>query len=279
MLMEEPKGKRKIARYSAEHQEWVVGKRHYPGEQGPTHPYFEEFIAPVREKLYAAVADGVLPVTKEKLDTVFANTVTMFSNSRGLDVGSYDPEREHVYVSPYLKEDHIRTYLHEFLHALSGQTIINGCLVVRGGFRFEWRLKLNWLNEAFTEYLTLKILNKADGSYQDQRQLFELFLTRVDFELFKKAYFEEFDPQKLVGHRIPHWHALMAEIREKFGQWFLVNFDKYVSFSRCDVVKQLQKSGEDFPAFLEEWNREVWMKKYKRWKRPRRPRVRRIVES
>jgi len=124
-------------------------------------------------------------------------------------------------------------YTHEMLHAVSGLTVMGGensegelaeTQIRRHGLHAEGRFK--WLNEAFTEFLALKLLGKEDSnSYKDERRELQLMIDKgVPEELFAAAYFENLEPGKT-----PRLKDLIKAVNQKCGIRYLQNLDKEFS--------------------------------------------------
>jgi hypothetical protein len=175
--------------------------------------------------------------------------------------GGYSPSSHAIYISGYEFGDGkneqrlYATLTHEFLHALSGKTLLQwiGALVTEQktglGFTAGEETQFGWLAEAVTEDLTNKIRNtKEQESHQEEQELFSLLQSSgsksVPAELFYLAYFENYDPaaSDRKESAIPKWHALRNAINEAYSPTFLVNLDKFINkFGTEEAVVAMEK--------------------------------------
>ena len=163
--------------------------------------------------------------------------------------GGYNPSSHAIYISAYdFEEDKSleilnATLIHEFLHALSGKTLVQFGVDNDGNvseqkmglaFHAGENERFGWLAEAVTEDLTNKILKREkDEIYAEEQELFSLLqnsgATQIPIELFYAANFENYDPT--AGDRkesaIPKWHQLRRVISESYSPTFLVNLDQF----------------------------------------------------
>lgn len=161
-------------------------------------------------------------------------------------------------------EEHVFT--HEALHALSGRTIIVrrfdgdpygavehqrvGLRIYEFG-KFE---NFRWLNEAITEELTLGLLEKEESKiYFAERYLMKLLGTNgsavIPFELFVNAYFEDYDPSKPPGERIPEWKKLYGAINEAYAPGFLTRLDAFVKAN--GIVAAFETMAKDWHVIMD----------------------------
>lgn len=145
---------------------------------------------------------------------------------------------------------------HEVLHSVAGKAILRDpnarddenseeFRVIKDGLAFmfgkqreaprEWPYKrrFTWLNEAVTEKTAFQILNRdRPASRQKEINLYELLRqkgrTELPDEMFKEAYFEDFDLSAPVGQRLPKWHQLRHAINAAYDRQFLIELDDYV---------------------------------------------------
>lgn len=164
-------------------------------------------------------------------------------------------------------EEHVFT--HEALHAISGRTILEKSYFLsdqeneeneiyshgdimhqRVGLKMfdEERFfnSFHWLNEAVTEQLTLDLLNKNDSwAYKRERELLTLLrengAATIPLDLFVKAYFENFDPSKPPGERIPEWKKLYRSINEAYAPGFLTKLDAFIKGNGLKETIELLK--------------------------------------
>lgn len=98
--------------------------------------------------------------------------------------------------------------------------------------------RFGWLNEAITEVIAADIIgDNPEREPEDrgiarieERALLKLLRHSGKFDipldLFKDAYFEEYDPNLPYGERIPAWKKLYTAINEAYYPGFLVELDK-----------------------------------------------------
>ncbi len=158
--------------------------------------------------------------------------------------------------------DKKRVFLHHLLHIVSGRTAIadkdnfdesnESSMEVghlRSGLRFsrdrdesavhgsqtvpekpEEIPRFEWLNEAVTERLAMRLRETSTGTHEKERQLFELLLTKgkqpVDEQIFFNAYFEDVNPADF--ERLRAWKKLAKEIADSYEPGFLVKIDNIV---------------------------------------------------
>lgn len=151
----------------------------------------------------------------------------------------------------FLDQNHFKKcFYHEFLHVLSNdyENIISYKNKSNNthnegsqsfGFRFGAlnKLRFEWLNEAFTEQLALKMCNKeASTAYEKERNPLDLLGKKkksesiLDFNLLIKIYFRHL---KLRGEgdysAIDEWRKFSKDVDHAFGSRFLVKLDLYIS--------------------------------------------------
>lgn len=170
------------------------------------------------------------------------------------------------------------TIFHEFFHALAGETWTDAGtgfpVNTRSGLTFtppdmrqfvlgyhlnypyDWRRppanRLRWLNEAMTEFLTLRACRysanppatqqDSDVYPSERRMLQRLLNAGIPLQLFVDAYFENVmsgGPNK----RLPAYRRLSAAIRERFDDTWLVRMDTLYQKGRGVFIK-LANPGE-----------------------------------
>jgi len=208
-----------------------------------------EMQAKLIKKIEDGISAGIFPLdikkVKEKLSKikVVAGDFLLYSDFNSQD-GDYDPDNETAVLPTgevsIVREDDLDfehyqeyVYTHEMMHALSGIAVLGGkkngedfseTRLQRLGMRIEG--KFTWLNEAITEYLTLKIFNKEDSNaYNNERRILQTMINKgVPESLFINAYFENQEP----GKGSPAIKKLIKTINEKCGTRFLQIIDDSV---------------------------------------------------
>lgn len=184
-------------------------------------------------------------------------------------------------------------FTHELFHGLSGQSKIvkynqeypdiKGYSVERIGLNIakgndldgEKKLppSFKWLNEALTEQAAMDLLGaKKSESYEPERELLKkLIEIGITKELLYKAYFDNYNEKPRSEHKTPALKDLFVQTNEKFGKRFLINLDKFISFSIIQegsdargataALQVWKKEGDNFPQYLEDWDKERREKK------------------
>jgi hypothetical protein len=154
-----------------------------------------------------------------------------------------------------------KIYTHEMLHAISGRallfhpatltfpgSIVNQCTGLRLGHTEKGGLpkaksltRFHWLNEAVTEDLAQEMMDGAgQGYYHNERDLLETLRTSgkfdIDPEVFRRAYFENFEPGSKAGERLKHWKELQSQLRQAYGEPILIKIDDIVRESGVIVA-------------------------------------------
>lgn len=233
---------------------------------------YPELVRSTKEHLYAAIESGKLPITREKVDEVFqkmtaqlGDPIIMQFDNQG---GHYQSDTNTVFLRASLSEEQIpKIFMHEVLHALSGQSIRLAeeytAQYSRIGLRKNNRYR--WLNEGMTESLALEVLREPDShAYPESRKLLKLLIADIDRRLFRNAYFEESLPESEID---PDWEVLMQVIEEQYGQRFLDRLDDFIKKSTSHGVKKSEQNESGvklavkkftelkgkFPQFLKDW--------------------------
>jgi hypothetical protein len=99
--------------------------------------------------------------------------------------------------------------------------------------------RLNWLNEAVTETANRHMLGESfsadtsssDRVYAEEIDLYYALLgkTGIDEDMFRAAYFEDFDPNAEEGTRVPEWKSLKIKIDQALGADGLTKLDDIVA--------------------------------------------------
>lgn len=100
--------------------------------------------------------------------------------------------------------------------------------------------RFSWLNEAVTETIAANIRNSTSAldldvpgvAREGERKMFKALVRQgkegIPFQLFVDAYYEDYDPNKPQGERIPAWKKLNAAIGTAYAPGFLTKLDKYI---------------------------------------------------
>ncbi|MCC6643330.1 hypothetical protein IT411_01145, partial [Candidatus Peregrinibacteria bacterium] len=260
---------------SSAYEDFLEKKRKEFKEKLPT------LIDSIKQKIYAAIDNGQIPVKKSKVKQVLKYTVIDLADPVVMKLekirGLYEADRRSILLDATLDpKDMEKVLMHEIMHALSGQTnlLITGKEYgieyedlnhLRVGLGFTSKSGFRWLNEAMTEALTIATLKLPDSnSYSEERKLLEILMKHINPELLKKAYFEEYNPKIAAEQRLPAWRALTQAIDQKFGPKFLIRLNKFIQdydSSRMEdeptgleqAAGAFEDFGEQFPKFLEEY--------------------------
>lgn len=206
--------------------------------------------------LNSASEMGWIPLTRDEIiQRIYNDTKFTFLNPNDSLLGEYVIEEGVAKIKGNLpKENLFSTLVHESIHALEGRT-------VKLEFEEEWfeiehqragvrffgeNFRFKWLNEAITEDLSVKITGHEDNTYGIERELFK-FLTSggkipVPEQKFYNAFFENYDPDKPYGERIPAWNELQQLLKKSFGPNILLRLDKIIQELGEDDEDGLQKA-------------------------------------
>lgn len=99
--------------------------------------------------------------------------------------------------------------------------------------------KFDWLNEAVTEELALRMSGYESPIYDTEVKLLYFLCTGgrkgIDPGVFERAYHEQYDPTIIteVGNStrrvgVPHWKVMWRSVEESFGPGYLNRLDKIV---------------------------------------------------
>ena len=228
-----------------------------------------QYLARATQILKEVTASGSIPISHEKIDSRIKGLNIRLGDALfarlGEYYGTFNIEDDGIVIAqniPSRMFEH--ALMHEMLHALSGRTVIartvkyeeialpsNEYQAQRGGLMFYTPLeRFRWLNEAMTEGLTLKALNKKweDGTYKRERKLLDMLIARsggaIAFKDFTDAYFEDYDPDLPEGPYIPAWESLSAKVNEVYGDSFLLALDKKIQEVGIGEALRKFESGE-----------------------------------
>lgn len=159
--------------------------------------------------------------------------------------GLYEEDTNRIKIAQQVPERWLKhTLTHEIMHALEGKKIMARKIdrdyptdlpeydihITKGGLVIG--NQFSWLNEAITENITTEILNEEGSQYQSERDLLSLLFASgsvpIDFSLFRKAYFEDYDPEHPKGKRMPHHQALIDAVDSAYTKGFLAKLNYYV---------------------------------------------------
>lgn len=225
--------------------------------------FFEGKREGLREKLINALNSaqekGLIPLTQEEIaERIYDDTKFTFLSRRSPLLGEYDLEEGVAKIQRNLKGEYLfSTLVHESIHALEGRTVQlefeEGWFDIqhqRSGVKFFGEnSRFRWLDEAITEDLSVKITGYEDDTYETERKIFKFLTTGgkipVPEQKFYNAFFENYDPQKPYGQRIPAWNELQRLLRESFGPNILLRLDKIIEeFGKENNEDGLQKALE-----------------------------------
>lgn len=218
----------------------------------------QEIVAETKDKFRTAVTEavsrGVLPETAaaslrriDEAEVFLSDRLLSVRSSRigdSHDSGAIDVSNEQLQdrLLPRMK----KSLYHEFLHELSGKSITvlteanEGPHTSRYAFSRKNGVSLGnpqsqseyspntWLNEAITEWLTLKLSGYAGDTdafaYQgsmsypiERKELDRLFAAGLEEEVVVNAYFENLTSDQLKGEKGKHFAKLVHRINELEG--------------------------------------------------------------
>jgi len=177
------------------------------------------------------------------------------------DGGGKDRAEKYRKMAEHGRANLLHTFYHEALHMLSGKTVVTeyeeGAEHLADfehkkiGLRHVGKkvARFRWLNEAMTEHVTTELTGDHDkkyAGYKKELELFELLRTKgkkeIPLELFKNAYFENFDPDQNEQERLRHWKLLRLELAEAYEHDFIVKLDKTIQEKGIDhAIKSLKE--------------------------------------
>ncbi|MAE68818.1 hypothetical protein CL635_03365 [bacterium] len=191
--------------------------------------YREEFLVIAR----AAVKNGYLPTSEEKLLSRLEGIPSrVFDTLEGAHVA--EEEDGAISLNIDIPSEAIRHVVyHELVHAIAGKSIatyqekeITMTHEQKHGLKLRVEApgehiitgRFSWLDEAVTEETALHLLGEREdevGDYQFERLFLKSMIDAgVPEELFRNAYFEDYDTEADPGQRMPAWHALAKKINE-----------------------------------------------------------------
>lgn len=214
-------------------------------------PQFAEFKKRVQGNLELAITNGTLPLSREiMIERIEHLRVRLIDNLAGCFQergGDYDPQTHTMRIGyPSTPGKMWQTYVHEVMHALSGQTE-----TAADAYEPSWHTRIGfhltkfqdvrsekqsvgspalfWLNEAETEELAGEIGEFPASSYPEERALRKKLIEQgvLDPGLLRQAYFENY-AQGSDTHPTPHLRALLAHANKNGGPSLLTNIDIYI---------------------------------------------------
>lgn len=225
-------------------------------------------------QLEEAIDTGLLPITKaflrERLDNI--NVVVIDSLSARLRnvEGDYSADYHQLRVDYSVSKDDLDSvYMHEFLHALSGnietqdENLKYDTNISKVGLAAssqygndQKKFNLRWLNEAMTEDLASQVRKVEPRAYQNYIKLMKELVSRgINYELIKDAYFESYQNTPSGEHSTPKYKELINLMNEKFGPGFIHKLNISVNFDNGKNIPNLisawEQYGDDFPKYLE----------------------------
>lgn len=175
------------------------------------------------------IKNGQLPITEELLERRVKETA-IYVTDQMVDsrAGTY---KNHVItlVDTADESDIEHAVYHELSHACSGRITAKSKIgdmylienvriglstMQRGTDTSPYQRKMDWLNEALTERMALRLLGKPNDNrarVYERAALNTLFQRGLSEEMAYDAYFENYDPKRQKG--LPAWKKLMEAIR------------------------------------------------------------------
>lgn len=220
---------------------------------------YRSFRGRVFELLREAVEEQKLPISirfiNERLAALKYIAVDPAQTFFKEKWGDFD-ERNHIIrlSTDIPKEDRFQAFVHEVIHALSGQIetlaldegsgeleVTEGPYEIANGDYDQLKSglalknKLSWLNEALTEHITHELVGKS-YAYTNERELLDLIVGHgVPLHALFAAYFEN-NTSEMKGHKFPATGELFGMTNKLFGTGFLMKLDTFInSFNRDEI--------------------------------------------
>lgn len=234
------------------------------------------------ERITTAVAVGLIPdrldLYRRRVENVHVDLLDGLTCSLEGLYGLYEPEINRISIASQAEGGQLKNvFTHEFLHLISGRTIVRIRRVKSSPYDYDkydvdhqkvgLRIMGRWLwaNEALTEILTNCLTGYANSSfYTRERELYSLlrggetnefyspFISdrrpELPQSLFINAYFENFDPNSVDQRNVPAWKELYRAINESYRPGFFTALDSFVR--RYGVEKAIQ-------AFIVNWRKKI----------------------
>lgn len=227
---------------------------------------------------------------RQRLETLSFHVVDDYFAELEEIGGAYFAESNLIRIKPVTDKKYLEDiFVHEVMHALSGQTDVEDISpefassyiedphmssfdvtkvgVGFGSEVFNMRKILRWLNEAVTEQVSMDLYDRTEGAYIFERELLQqLVELGLPYEDLLKAYFENY--KESDGHKTPLAKNFFVKTNEVFGRGFLMKVDKFIrggesESSRIDSVRvaavaaHLSANGKgginDFDTFAKEY--------------------------
>lgn len=187
-------------------------------------------------RIKKAIEEGMLSIPLDKVDYIIDNIKPRMLDTHKEDSycknGSYSSNGELiVYFYPESNTTLSGTLCHEYIHALSGLTIVK---MRRGAGKndkfIDQKMGLSflgaggrdiygWLDEAVTEELNRRIFahdNRSNIYSLERNALGKMIEDGIPEQLIFDAYFEEYDPNN--PDRVPKWKLLSKKIQEVYPE-------------------------------------------------------------
>ncbi len=189
----------------------------------------------IKKKLLSASKRGILLNPAEEIETVLESTdFFLFNpsdNAEASQDGQFFMTAENLVAVKWptlINYDLFRhCMIHEIMHALSGNTMI-----IESGYNREQEIKSKriglhfftaiekklgeWLNEGYTEHLTVEIDGTDYLIYIEHRKgVAKLFKLGLKEKMIKRAYNEKYDPRNPKG--APYRDELFRQVKRKLA--------------------------------------------------------------
>lgn len=190
--------------------------------------------------------------------------------------GQFSPEDERVDVGSNYPDSKTRCILfHESIHALSGRTMVvnpvnislgdesflhEGIEDRRSGLWMQPAKDISnffWLNEGVTESITVDLLHphQRDIMYKDEQELLKLLLENgtqpISQDMLLRAFFEDYDPSKPAGERLPAWKEFYHAVNQAYAPGFLTRLDAYIQGHKGDTRVAVEQMKNDWRIIMD----------------------------
>ncbi len=210
-----------------------------------------EMLGEVKKQIIEGIKQGIVKRTEEEVDKIISSFSFKTFDPFFIGHTAYALHNASIRVIELATDVNVEQaphfILHEIMHSLSGITILGEKNPIddkvdtitnqRVGLMFfgfdheSGKLngrKLDWINEAVTEEITMNLSGKSVNVYSvERRKLKKLYELGVDREIIYNAYFEDYNPDD--PERVPHWKKFVAELKKIFPDMSVLQALEHVS--------------------------------------------------